>query len=172
MGKSILRAQTRAVLGRGIVLHASTAVIGGKGYLFTAVSGGGKTTAATVLAKNGFKILGDDVAVICRGSDGVWRVFSCISMTWELGRPRESVPLGEILCLEKGEPGIFRRLCGRYVKYRLLRDRSIMSYGDVDRNERYPLIRSLDEICRLFPLGIVRYSEPETLVRIIEELGR
>ncbi|MFO8182801.1 MAG: hypothetical protein R6U39_01375, partial [Candidatus Aegiribacteria sp.] len=82
MRKSILRVQARAVRGRGAVLHASAVISRERGILFMAPSGGGKSTAARILGEGGYRVLGDDSTVVCRGTDGVWRVIPCASWSW------------------------------------------------------------------------------------------
>lgn len=47
-------------------LHAASVVIGRKAFLFTAPSGGGKTTISRLADKTGIKVLGDDTCVIKR----------------------------------------------------------------------------------------------------------
>ncbi len=171
MRKSILRAQARAVMGRGAVLHASAAEINGKGVIFTALSGGGKTTAVMLLQEEGYRIIGQDSTIVCRGTDDVWRIFPCASWTWESGDERTSLSLGGIVFLEKGEPGTVTMISPYYATYRIFRDTLIMAYGDLERIER-PIIRqSVRKMCRNIPCHLLRYSRSESLSDLVESLS-
>ena len=60
-------------LGRrgGAIIHASSAVIAGRGIIFPGKSGAGKSTIAGCLAaRNDFSILSDDRVVVREGEDG------------------------------------------------------------------------------------------------------
>ncbi|MEN8208234.1 MAG: hypothetical protein ABFR50_03180 [Candidatus Fermentibacteria bacterium] len=171
MRKSILRAQARAVRGRGAVFHASAAAHNAKGILFLAPSGGGKSTAAEILAGSGFDILGDDSTIISRGTDDIWRVIPCASWTWQSGRRPEAVELESLILLEKGEPGVIARLNPLYAAYRILRERSLMAYRDITPEERPAFRNAVSEICGRFPVCILRYSDPGSLTALIETIG-
>ena len=121
MRKSILRVQARAVKGRGVVFHASAVLHQGKGILFLAPSGGGKSTAAAILGNSGFIVLGDDSTVVSMGTDGIWRVITCASWTWQSVKRPDPVELGSLTILEKGEPSFITRLSPIYASYRILR---------------------------------------------------
>lgn len=170
MRKSILRVQARAVSGRGAVLHASAVESRDRGILFLAPSGGGKSTAARILGEAGYRVLGDDSTVVCRGTDGVWRVIPCASWSWQSEEERKAAPLGGLVLLEKGEPALLDGVAPVYAFYRILRENSIMAHGDVTPAERPPFRSSLREICRNFPVHLLRYSLPESLARMVKQL--
>ena len=167
MRKSILRVQARAVRGRGVVFHASAVVHGRKGILFLAPSGGGKSTAAAILAESGFEVIGDDSTVVSRGTDGTWRVISCATWTWQSGRRPGPVELESLILLEKGEPGCLSRLSPVYAFYRILRDEAIMAYGDVTPEEKPDFRNSVSEICGGFPVFLLRYSNKESILNLL-----
>lgn len=172
MRKSILRAQARAVKGRGAVFHASAVLHEGKGVLFLAPSGGGKSRAAAILRNNGFQILGDDSTVVSRGTDGVWRVIPCASWIWESGQRPDPVELGYLVILEKGEPGLKSRLSPAYASYRILRERSLMAYGDVTPEERPDFRRTVTEVSIKFPVYVLRYSLTDSLPQLLSTEDR
>lgn len=167
MRKSILRVQARAVSGRGVVFHASAVVHNGKGYLFLAPSGGGKSTAAATLGRNGLEILGDDSTIVSRGTDNIWRVIPCASWTWQSGKRHDPVELKLLIILEKGEPGFSSRISPIYAFYRIIRERSLMAYGDVTPGERPAFRKTIFEICIRFPVYILRYSDVDSLKHLI-----
>lgn len=95
----------------GFVLHASAVVVDGYAYLFSAPSGGGKTTH-TELWLSRFPeayILNDDKPALRVDTDGRWWAWGTPwSGTSPLNR-NEAVPLAGICFLEKGaENGIAR----------------------------------------------------------------
>jgi hypothetical protein len=157
-------------MGRGAVLHASAAEVNGQGIVFTAPSGGGKTTAVMLLNRHGFKVIGEDSTVVCRGTDGVWRIFPCASWTWQTGDERSSLELRHIVFLEKGEPGSIISVDPVYAAYRVLRDTLMMAYGDLEHREREPLRHSVREICGEFPSHVLRYSRPEGLPKLLRSV--
>ncbi|MCK4671611.1 MAG: hypothetical protein KAT47_03640 [Candidatus Aegiribacteria sp.] len=167
MRKSILRAQARAVSGRGAVFHASAITHKQKGVLFLAPSGGGKSTAAAILGINGFEILGDDSTVVSKGTDNIWRVIPCASWKWHAGKRPDSVKLGTLVFLEKGYPELLERITPVYASYRILHKNQLMAYLDLPEDERSPQRSSVMEICRSFPSYILRYSRQEVLRSLI-----
>jgi hypothetical protein len=82
-------------------LHAAGMVINDKGLLFVGHSGAGKTTAATMLRKQG-EVLCDDRIIVRRWPEGVR-----IHGTWSHGDLAEvsagAAPLSAILFLEKAD---------------------------------------------------------------------
>lgn len=170
MPKSIRRIQNRAVLGRGVVLHASAAVVDGRGILFLAPSGGGKSTTADTLERFGMDILGDDSTVISEGTDGVWRVIPCAVYSWSTGNRPPARELHELIFLEKGEPACLRRTCSVYAAYRMLREDSIISVNEMEPRERRVLRDTARLLCRTLPVYILRWSRPDSLRRILMEL--
>lgn len=170
MPKSIRRVQNRAVLGRGVVLHASAAVVDGRGILFLAPSGGGKSTTADTLERFGMDILGDDSTVVSKGTDGVWRMIPCAVYTWSTGSRPPARELHELVILEKGEPACLRRTCSAYAAYRILREDSIISVCEMDPWERRVLRDTVQLLCSTLPVYILRWSRPDSLRRIL--IGR
>ncbi len=170
MRKSILRAQARAVRGRGAVFHASAFVHDEKGILFLAPSGGGKSTAASILGKCGYEILGDDSTIVSKGTDNIWRVIPCASWKRQSGKHTDPIELGSLIILEKGEPGFISRISATYATYRLLREGSLMAYGDITPGERPDFRNSVLEICASFPASVLRYSEPDSLPELLRRI--
>lgn len=170
MRKSILRIQSRAVSGRGAVFHSSAILHEQKGILFLAPSGGGKSTAAAILERNGFEVLGDDSTVVSKGTDNIWRVIPCASWKLQSGKCPDPVELGTLLFLEKGNPELLERITPMYASYRILHKNQLMAYLDLPGDERSPLRASVMEICRSFPSYILRYSKTEVLRSLMNKI--
>lgn len=118
--------QSALLLGRGAVLHASGVSLLGQGVAVIAPGGGGKSTLATTLAANGWRILSDDRSVVCRGSDGRYLLFPAPGDSiWRENPPAESAKLSAIILVEKSTNLLVRKHSLRYGCYRILRDRQI-----------------------------------------------
>lgn len=171
MRKSILRAQTRAVSGRGAVFHASAITYKQKGMLFLAPSGGGKSTAATILGNNGFEVLGDDSTVVSKGTDNIWRVIPCATWSCNKAKTIEPRKMGYLVFIEKGYPEILDVITPMYASYRILHKNQLMAYLDLPADERPPLRASVIEICQSFPSYVIRYSGKDTLKDLLNGLN-
>jgi len=167
MRKSILRAQVLAVCGKGVVFHASAVLYRGKGVLFLAPSGGGKSTAAATLGNEGLVILGDDSTIVCKGTDDAWRVIPCA--TWKMKSKMIIKPekVGSIVFLEKGCPGVFSRVSSKYAVHRILRERQLIKYQTVLPGDRKKIRKSVISICSSFPAYILRYSNSNNLIKLL-----
>jgi hypothetical protein len=86
----------------GFLLHASSALRSGRGFLFAGISGAGKTTVAR-LAPADATVLTDEISYIRRHGDG-YRAYGT-PFAGELARVGENVcaPLGGLYLLEKGK---------------------------------------------------------------------
>ncbi len=86
-----------AILG-DIMIHASGINISGHGYLFSGVSGKGKTTMAKLWDESGAKVIHDDRLII-RSIGGTYRMFN--TPVYRDDEPLQS-PLDRIFLLEHG----------------------------------------------------------------------
>lgn len=170
MRKSILRAQTRAVMDRGAVFHASAVKHQNEGILFLAPSGGGKSTMAEILGSMGFVVLGDDSSIVSKGTDGVWRIIPCASWRWQTDAEIIPVRLHCLVFLEKGAPDTVMRVAPGYSAYRILRDRLLMSYLDLRQEERPALRGSVARICREHPSYVLRRSRDSLQAGFLDHL--
>jgi hypothetical protein len=86
----------------GFLVHASSALRSGQGFLFAGISGAGKTTVAR-LAPSDATVLTDEISYI-RPNGNSYRAYGT-PFAGELGRVGENVsaPLGGIYLLEKGK---------------------------------------------------------------------
>ena len=88
----------------GFVFHGAAVDIDGKGVIFTAPSGTGKTTHISLLMKNypeSVKIINGDKPIL-RKTDGEWKVFSTPWAGKEGWKNNTSSPLFAIIILERG----------------------------------------------------------------------
>jgi hypothetical protein len=100
---SVLRILHSLVLAArgGFLLHAASAICDGNAYLFSGVSGAGKTTL-TRLAPADATLLTDEISYIRPGANG-YSAFGT-PFSGELAKPGENckAPLGALFFLEKG----------------------------------------------------------------------
>ncbi len=100
---SVLRIVHTLILARegGFLLHAASAIRNGRGFLFSGISGTGKTTISR-LAPPEVTLLTDEVSYVRRGSDG-YRACGT-PFAGELARVGEncSAPIHTLFLLEKG----------------------------------------------------------------------
>lgn len=93
----------RLLLAGGLLVHASAVDLDGRGLLFAAPSGGGKSTMAKMALRAGYPVLSDDMVAVERFGGG-YEVVS-LPFTGDLSRSEISgsrVALGALVSLEKG----------------------------------------------------------------------
>ncbi|MCK5131115.1 MAG: hypothetical protein KAR40_03060 [Candidatus Sabulitectum sp.] len=162
MDRFILRAQLRAVLPEGVVLHASSVAENDSASVFLAMSGGGKSTIMGKLTRERYGAIADDSVVIARGTDGVVRCLPCGSMKQNMGTEKiDGAVLEAIYFVEKGSPGFRYRISAEYAFYRAVKLSSIMALGSILPEEQKQAKAFLKELLRLFPVYIVRYGLQE-----------
>jgi hypothetical protein len=85
----------------GFLLHAASAIVGGRGFLFAGVSGAGKTTLARFAPPNAI-VLTDEISYVRREGEG-YRAYGT-PFAGELARVGENVsaPLAALYLLAKG----------------------------------------------------------------------
>jgi len=162
MNRFILRAQLRAVLPGGVVLHSSSVARNESAFVFLAPSGGGKSTIMGKLAREHFGAVADDSLVISRGTDGVIRCLPCWTMKQQAGTESISgAPLKAFYFVEKGTPSVQFSISPAYAFYRVMRHRTIMAFGHVSRVEQEQATAFLAELFASFPAYIIRYGMEE-----------
>src|SRR5208282_5990982 len=105
----------------GLLLHASGGIRGGRGVLFSGVSGAGKTTMAR-LAPPDVQLLTDEISYLRREDDG-FRVYGT-PFSGELGIQGEDVsaPLGGIYLIEHGASNRLERVAEAEAVRHLMRN--------------------------------------------------
>jgi len=101
----------RILFFKGCLMHSSTVVLEGKGYMFLGKSGTGKSTHSRLWIKEfGAELLNDDNPVARMEEDGSFRVYGT---PWSGKTPcyrNASFPLEALVRLEQGETNNFKRL--------------------------------------------------------------
>jgi len=86
------------VIHGDIMIHSSGITHSGKGYLFTGISGKGKSTMAGIWEKSGAKVIHDDRLIVRRSAAG-YNMFN--TPVYKNDEPRES-PVNKIFIIEHG----------------------------------------------------------------------
>ena len=106
---------------KGMLLHSSAVVYNGKGYLFSAPSGTGKSTHTQLWLKEfeGAYILNDDKPAIMLTDNGIYVYGTPFSgkTDWNVNT---GVPLQGICALERGEVNTIERMDINEATYRIL----------------------------------------------------
>ncbi len=101
----------------GLVFHGASVSINGKGCIFTARSGTGKTTHIKLLMNkypDNVKIINGDKPII-RRVDGEWRIYSTPWAGKEGMLENTSAPLSSIVIVERGETNSIEKISpGQY----------------------------------------------------------
>ena len=126
---AVLRIVHSLILARqgGFLVHAASAIRGGKAFLFSGVSGAGKTTISR-LAPPDATLLTDEISYVRREGN---RYFACgTPFAGELARVGEnqSAPLSALFLLEKGLQNTIEPLSATEAVQRLLRN--ILFFAD------------------------------------------
>lgn len=111
---------TLILAGRGgFLMHSASAVRNGKAFLFTGVSGAGKTTMSR-LAPADATLLTDEISYLTRNGPGY--VAHGTPFAGELGRPGENVraPLAAVYLLRKGPNNAVEPVQGRAALHGIL----------------------------------------------------
>ena len=162
MDRFILRAQLRAVLPGGVMLHASSVAENDAALVFLAPSGGGKSTAMGLLSRKHFGAIADDSLVVARGTDGAIRCLPCGSMKQGTGIENISgARLRAFYFLEKGKPLVIRKLHPGYALYRALRISPLMAFDHIEPEERSEVLAFTNWLFLTFPSYVLRYHPSE-----------
>lgn len=114
----ILHSLTLATQG-GFLLHAASAIRNDKAFLFTGVSGAGKTTIARLAPKDA-TLLTDEISYVRKDKNGY---IACgTPFSGELGSPGENVsaPLAAVYMLSKGPENRIDSLCAAEATHAVL----------------------------------------------------
>lgn len=158
MTKPLLLLEARALMGRGVLLHASAVAFGDRSWLFLAKSGGGKTTVALLMEKAGGTALGSDTTMLCRGTDSVLRTMPCASFApARLGRP-PATRVEKLVFLEKGPLAGPIPVDPSYAAFRIERQGQLMIQESLTELERAVTRKCLREMIEECGCAILRFG--------------
>jgi len=147
---SVMRIVHSLVLAErgGFLLHAASAIRGGRAFIFSGVSGAGKTTISR-LAPSDVTLLTDEISYVREMADG-YQAFGT-PFAGELGRAGKNLaaPIAALYFLAKGSTDVARPLKGSSAARRLLRN--ILFFAD-DRALVEKLFRSACDFVSHLPV--------------------
>lgn len=159
----ILRAQLRAVIPNGVVLHASSVAKDNKAFIFMGRSGAGKSTITNKLAQTAYGAIADDSVVISKGTDNIIRCLPCGSMKQLTDNNRiKSAELKSIYFVEKGSPAIKIPIEPEYAFYRAITTSSILALKHISKIEQKQAEAFLQYLFLKFPTYLIRYGLNES----------
>ncbi|HEY6420259.1 MAG TPA: hypothetical protein VIX59_14775, partial [Candidatus Binataceae bacterium] len=125
----ILHSLELARIGGGFLLHSASAVRGGRAFLFSGVSGAGKTTISR-LAPPDVTLLTDEISYVRRAADGDGYQLFGTPFAGELGIPGDNIaaPLAALYLLAQGADNHAAPLTAALAARRLLRN--ILFFAD------------------------------------------
>ena len=100
---AVLRIVHTLVLAQsdGFLLHASSAIRNGRAFLFSGISGAGKTTMAR-LAPHDVTLLTDEISYVCRENDSYYAYGTPFAGELAALGANEHAPIAAVYLLEKG----------------------------------------------------------------------
>ncbi len=138
----------------GFVFHGAALNINGKGTVFTARSGVGKTTHISLLLKNypeNISIINGDKPII-RKTDGQWRVYSTPWAGKEGMRTNSSAPLSSIVLLERSTENFIEQVSPEHHFDALCKQIYLPRYGEMQL-KTFELIDDLAKKISFYRLG-------------------
>jgi len=155
---SVLRILHSLILAErnGFLLHAASAICDGKGYLFSGVSGAGKTTL-TRLAPPDVTLLTDEISYVREALD----LYSAYGTPFagELAQPGEncSTPVSALFFLEQGPENRVEELPASEAMHRLMRN--ILFFADDPQLLENVLNTACDFVSRVPACRLVFYPD-------------
>jgi hypothetical protein len=138
----------------GFVFHGAAIDIGGKGVVFAARSGVGKSTHISLLMKNyadKIKIINGDKPII-RRVDGEWRVFSTPWAGKEGWKTNSSAPLSAVVLLERSDSNFIDEVKAEEYFDRII-DQVYLPHGGESQILTFDLLDDLSGKIKFYRLG-------------------
>jgi hypothetical protein len=143
-----------------IMIHASGVYYGGNGYLFSGVSGKGKTTMSRIWDNVGAEIIHDDRLII-RNTDGMYHMFN--TPVHKNDGPRES-PIDKIFIIEHGAEN----------EMNPVKEASAVSYvvsNSIQHNYSPDMIArflgSVSMMCSKVPVAVLTFKPDRSIIEYI-----
>lgn len=150
------------VINGDIMIHASGVNHAGHGYIFSGVSGKGKSTMAKIWDDSGAKIIHDDRLII-RNTGGVYRMFN--TPVYNNDEPRESV-INKIFIIEHGTENMIVPLKGAYAVTQVMANCIQHNWG-ADIIAR--LLGSISIMCGAIPTSKLFFKPDRSVIDLIIE---
>jgi hypothetical protein len=150
------------VINGDIMIHASGVNYAGHGYIFSGVSGKGKSTMAKIWDDSGAKIIHDD-RLILRNTGGVYRMFN--TPIYNNDEPRESI-LNKIFIIEHGTENMLVPLKGANAVTQVMANCIQHNWGQ-DIIAR--LLGSISIMCGAVPTSKLFFKPDKSVIDLISE---
>ena len=151
----------------GIMLHSSGVKDGNSGYVFTAVSGTGKSTMAGLWQSVGGKIINDDRLILMPGEDGV--VMTNTPMPYYQDVYKES-PVTAILLIKQSPENYLKPLSGAAGVAGLMANCIQFLYDKEMVKKHMVSLTAIAERCPIYEVGFKPDTEIVEIIR--SEFGR
>jgi hypothetical protein len=150
------------VINGDIMIHASGVNISGHGYLFSGVSGKGKSTMARLWDEAGARVIHDD-RLILRNTGGVYKMFN--TPVYNNDEPRESI-LDKIYIIEHGAENMMVQLKGANAVTQIMANCIQHNWG-ADIIAR--LLGSISIMCGTVPTAKLFFKPDRSIIDLIRE---
>jgi len=150
------------VINGDIMIHASGVNISGHGYLFSGVSGKGKSTMAKLWDEAGARVIHDD-RLILRNTGGVYKMFN--TPVYNNDEPRESI-LDRIYIIEHGAENMLVQLKGANAVTQIMANCIQHNWG-ADIIAR--LLGSISIMCGTVPTAKLFFKPDRSIIDLIRE---
>lgn len=151
---------------RGFLIHASAVSDGGAGYLFTAVSGTGKSTMAQIWNACGASVVNDDMLAVVPSASGSYSVGN-IPMPYYDSAPR-SASLRAIFLISQSPSNFVRPVGGAAAVLRLL---SNTISQPVDRCSASAHLANVSALTGAVPVFELGFRPDADIVELIRRLS-
>ena len=150
----------------GFVIHASTVDFKGRGYLFSAVSGTGKSTMAGLWQKCGATIINDDRLIIIPGSNG-FQAFNTPMPFYQ--DTNKNILLHKLFLIKQSPDNYLKKLPTLKGALGLMGNCMQFQYNEAQVQNRLNALLSLSESCGVYECGF----KPDTDIveLILNEFG-
>ena len=150
------------VINGDIMIHASGVNISGHGYLFSGVSGKGKSTMARLWDEAGARVIHDD-RLILRNTGGVYKMFN--TPVYNNDEPRESI-LDKIYIIEHGAENMMVQLKGANAVTQIMANCIQHNWG-ADIIAR--LLGSISIMCGTVPTAKLFFKPDRSIIDLIRD---
>lgn len=150
------------VINGDIMIHASGVSYQGHGYIFSGVSGKGKSTMAKIWDDSGARVIHDD-RLILRNTNGIYRMYN--TPVYKNDEPRESI-INKIYIIEHGSENMLVSLKGANAVTQVLANCIQHNWG-ADIIAR--LLGSISIMCGTIPTSKLFFKPDKSVIDLILE---